>query len=162
MFRCRHKRLQEKWVPTDRKSSFPSLIICENKLSKAKLYKSKFVKKITECNYLFTFQNSPYFLVNIFVIPVPFHYFTFSFKFYFPNADIIVNHLCILFLRSRKTSTKFYKKNRKKSVARNIVESKKISFSDLCLTRFSRSGKLHSNVKSWYQISRNPWLWRMK
>ena len=29
-----------------------------------------------------------------------------------------------------------------------IVASKKISFSDLCLTRFTRSGKLRSNVKS--------------
>ena len=52
---CRHKSLQKKQVPTDRKSNFHILIIFENKLSKAELYKSKFVKKITECNYPFTF-----------------------------------------------------------------------------------------------------------
>ena len=80
-----------------------------------------------DCNYLFTFKNSPYFLVN-FVISVLFHYFTFCFKFYFPIADIIVNHLYILFLRSRKTNTKCDNKKRKKSVARNIVASKKYFF----------------------------------
>ena len=117
------------------------LVICKNKLSKAELYKSKYVKKITKCNYLFTFLNSPYFLVNFFVNF--FHQFTFCFKFYFPIADVIVNHLYILFLRSRKTDTKCYNKERKKFVARNIVASKKISFSDLCQNRFSRSGKLH-------------------
>ena len=54
--RCRHKSFQEKQVvPTDQKSNFQILIICENKLSKVELRKSKFVKKITECNYLFTF-----------------------------------------------------------------------------------------------------------
>ena len=53
--RCRHKSLQGKQVPTDRKSDFQILIICKNKLSKAELYKSNFEKKITGCNYLFTF-----------------------------------------------------------------------------------------------------------
>ena len=52
---CRGKCLQEKEVPTDWKSNFQILIISENKLSKAKLYKSNSVKKITECNHLFTF-----------------------------------------------------------------------------------------------------------
>ena len=51
---CRHKSLQKNYVSTDRKSSLEILIICENKLSKAELCKSNFVKKITECNYLFT------------------------------------------------------------------------------------------------------------
>ena len=71
--------------------------------------------------YLFTFENSPYFLANFFVIPVPFYYFTFCFKFYFPLA---VNHLYILFFRLRKTNTKCYNNNNKKSVARNIAVSK--------------------------------------
>ena len=54
--RCRHKSFQEKQVvSTDQKSNFQILIICENKLSKVEFHKSKFVKKITECNYLFTF-----------------------------------------------------------------------------------------------------------
>ena len=54
--RCRHKSLQEKFAsPTDRKSNFQILIISKNKLSKGKLHKSKFVNKITECHYLFTF-----------------------------------------------------------------------------------------------------------
>ena len=39
---CRHKSLQGKYVPTDRKSNFQILTICENKLSKAELNKSKF------------------------------------------------------------------------------------------------------------------------
>ena len=108
VFRCRHKGLQEKQVPADRKS----------KLSKAKLYKSNVVKKITECNYLFAF----------FVIPVYFHYFTFCFKLHFPIADIITNHLYILLLRSRKTNTKCYTKKRKKSVTTNTVSPKKYRF----------------------------------
>ena len=125
--RCRHKNLHKKQVPTDRESNLQILMICENKLSKAKLYKSNFIKKITKCNYLFTFQNSPYYLVNFFAIPL-FHYFTFCFKLYCPIADIIVNHFYILFLRSRKTNIKCYTKKRKKSVARNIVASKKYCF----------------------------------
>ena len=71
---CRHKSFHEKQVLTDRKSNFRILVVCENKLSKAKLYKSNFVKKTTECSYLFIFWNSPYFLVNFFVIPVLFYY----------------------------------------------------------------------------------------
>ena len=43
-------------------------------------------------------------------------------------ADIIVNHFYILFLRSRKTNTKFYNEKRTKSVARDIVASKKWRF----------------------------------
>ena len=43
-------------------------------------------------------------------------------------ADIIVNHFYILFLRSRKTNTKFYNEKRTKSVARDIVASKKCRF----------------------------------
>ena len=73
--RCRDEILQEKSVPTDRKINFQILIICENKLSKAELYKSNFVTKITRWNYLFTFYNSPCFPVNFFIIPVPFYYF---------------------------------------------------------------------------------------
>ena len=53
--RCKRKSLQEKLVPTDRKSGFKILIICESKFSKAELYKSNFAKKIKECDYLFTF-----------------------------------------------------------------------------------------------------------
>ena len=83
---------------------------------------------------------------QLFVIPVPVHYFTICFKFYFPLADIIINHLYMLFLRSLKTNTKSYNKKPKKSVARNIVASKKILFSEICQTRFSRSRKLSSNV----------------
>ena len=49
VFHCRHKSFREKFIPTDRKNKFQILIICENKLSKAELYKSNFVKKITEC-----------------------------------------------------------------------------------------------------------------
>ena len=126
--RCGHESLQEKQVPTDRKSNFQILIICENKLSEVELYKSKFVTKITECNYLFTFQKSPYFFLNFFVIPAHFHYFKLYFKFYFPIPDIMVNHIYILFLRSRKTYAKCYDEKRKKSVARNIVASKKYRF----------------------------------
>ena len=69
----RHESLQKKQVPTNRKNNSQILIICENKILKAELYKSNFVTKITECNYLFIFQNSPHFLVNLFVILVSFH-----------------------------------------------------------------------------------------
>ena len=144
----RHESLQEKQVPTDRKSNSQILIIRENKILKAESYKSNFVTKITECNYLFIFQNPPYFLVNLFVIPVSFHYFTFCSKFSFPIADIIVNYLYIRFLRSRKTNAKCYKKKRTKSMARIIAASKKTGFSDLCQTKFSRSRKLRTIVKS--------------
>ena len=54
-----------------------------------------------------------YSFVNITVIPVRFYYFIFSFKFYYPLVDIIVNHLYLLFLRSRKTNTKCCDKNEK-------------------------------------------------
>ena len=141
VFRYRNKSLQEKQAQTDRKNNFKILIICENKLSKAELQKSNFVKKIKQ-------YNSPYFLVKFFVIPVHFHYFTFCFKLYFPIADITVNHLYILFLRSRKINTKWYNQKRKKSRARNIVASKNISIFDLCQNRLMHSGKLRSNVKS--------------
>ena len=47
-------------------------------------------------------------------------------------------------------------------MARNIVASKKTLFSDLCQTRFSRSVKLRSNVKSGYQISQNPGIWQIE
>ena len=57
------------------------------------------------------------------------------------------------FFRSLKTYTKCY--NKEQPVARNIVTSKTILFSDFCYTRFSHSRKLYSNVKSWYQISRS-------
>ena len=46
-----------------------------------------------------------YSFVNITVIPVHFYYFTLCFKFYFPIVDIIVKHLYLLFLPSRKTNT---------------------------------------------------------
>ena len=55
VFHFRHKSLPEKEFSTNRKTNFQILIFFENKLSKAKLYKSNFVKKITECNYLSTF-----------------------------------------------------------------------------------------------------------
>ena len=41
--RCRRKR-KEKSVPTDRKKKLQILIICENKLLKAELYKSNFAE----------------------------------------------------------------------------------------------------------------------
>ena len=135
--RCRHKGLQGKQVPTDRKSNFQILSVKTN-------FKSR-IALIRLCKEDHVLQLSLYilklsiFFVTFFVIPVPFCYFTFCFKFYFPTADIIVSHLYILF---RKTNTKWYSKTRKKYVARNNVASKIISFFDLCLTRFSRSGKL--------------------
>ena len=50
--RCRDKNLPGKYVPTDgllsAKTNFQKLV-------HIKLYTSKLVKKITECNYLFTF-----------------------------------------------------------------------------------------------------------
>ena len=52
------------------------------------------------------------FFVNITVIPVHFYYFIFRFKFYHPIADI-VDHIYVLFLRLRKTNTKFCNKNEK-------------------------------------------------
>ena len=42
--------------------------------------------------------NSSYCFVNIHVIPVHFYYLIFCFNFYYPIADIIVNHLYLLFL----------------------------------------------------------------
>ena len=50
--------------------------------------------------------NSPYFIVNITVIPVHFYSFIFCFKFYNPIVDIIVNNLYADFLCSRKTGNK--------------------------------------------------------
>ena len=74
----------------------------------------------------------PYFLVNYFVISVPFHYFTFCVKFYFPIAAIIVSHVYILFLRSRKPNTKCYNKKRKKNPWLEIWLHLKNIVSDLC------------------------------
>ena len=48
-----------------------------------------------------------YYFLNITVITVHFYHFIFVFfKFFFPVVDIIVNHLYLLFLGSRKTNTK--------------------------------------------------------
>ena len=73
--------------------------------------------------------NNPYFLVNITVISVHF-YFIFCFEFCYPIVDIIVNHLYVILLRSRKTNTKCNKNEKNHidiifaqkvaSVARNI------------------------------------------
>ena len=57
----------------------------------------------------------PYYFLNITVIPVCFYYFNFCFIFYYPIVDIIVNHLYLLFFRSRKTNTKCFHKNEKKT-----------------------------------------------
>ena len=54
---------------------------------------------------------SPYSFLNIIVTPNYFYYFSFCFNFYYPIIDIIVNHLYLLFLRSRKTNTKTPEKN---------------------------------------------------
>ena len=54
-----------------------------------------------------------YSFLNITVIPVHFYCLIFCFKFYYPTVDIIVNHLYLLFLRSRKTNTKCCDKNEK-------------------------------------------------
>ena len=49
----------------------------------------------------------PYSFLSItVVVPLHFYYFIFFFKFYYSIVDIIVNHLYLLFLRSRKTNTK--------------------------------------------------------
>ena len=63
------------------------------------------------CVYVFTFQNSPYFFVNVTIIPVHFYYFIFCFIFYYPIVDVIVNHLYVLFLRFRKSNKKCCSKN---------------------------------------------------
>ena len=81
----------------------------------------------------------PYSFVNITVIPVHFYYFIFCFKFYYPIVNIIVNHLYLVFLRSRKTNTKCCDKHEKthsgiiltqlvRFVARNIAVSKNFVF----------------------------------
>ena len=54
-----------------------------------------------------------YSFLNITVIPVHFYYLIFCFKFYYPTVDIIVNHLYLLFLRLRKSNTKYLEKNEK-------------------------------------------------
>ena len=61
-----------------------------------------------QCATISLHFKTPYFLVSFFVILVPFNYSPFWFEFYFPIADIIANHLYILFSRSRKTNTKCY------------------------------------------------------
>ena len=48
VFHCRYKCLQEKQNPTARKNSFQMIIISENRLRKAVLYYSNFVKEITK------------------------------------------------------------------------------------------------------------------
>ena len=58
--------------------------------------------------------NSLYFVVNIPVIPTHFYYFIFCFKFYYPIVDMIVSHLYLLFVHSRKTKAKCYNKKGKK------------------------------------------------
>ena len=56
-----------------------------------------------------------YSFASITAIPVHFFFFfIFCFKFYYPIIDIIVDHLYLLFLRSRKTNTKCVNKNEKK------------------------------------------------
>ena len=55
----------------------------------------------------------PFSFVNITIIPAHFYYFIFCFKFYYPTANIIVNHLYLVFLRSHKTNTKCCDKNEK-------------------------------------------------
>ena len=65
-----------------------------------------------------------YSFVNITVILVHFYYFTFYFKFYYPNVNIMVNHFYLVFLCLCKTNTKCCDKNEKTnsdfSVASNI------------------------------------------
>ena len=110
-FRSRHKILQKSRFQVIEKNNFQILTICENQLSKSQIVKIKLCKdnhgvqlslyilklSIFSCDSIFSI---------FFVIPVHPHYLTFCFKFYFPIADIIVNHLYILFLRLRKINTK--------------------------------------------------------
>ena len=101
MFGYRHKSLQEKQVSTDR----------TNKFSKAELYKSNFLKKISQCNYLLKFKKLSIFSCQFFCNSSLFSLL----HFLFPIADIIVNHLYTLFLHSRKTNRKkIREKNAKK------------------------------------------------
>ena len=117
VFRCRHKSFK-----LTEKNNFQILIICKSKLSKAERYKSNVIKKITDCNFTISlhFKTFHIFSSTFLVMSVHFHYFTFCLKLKFPIADIIVNRLYILFLRSLKTNIKCYSKKRKKSVATNI------------------------------------------
>ena len=87
--------------------------------------------------------NSPYFFVNITIVPVHNYYFVFCFKLYYPIVDIIVNHLYVFFLRSRKTSTKCFNKNKNTPQPYHLdVASKICSWkcccikSDLCLRKY--------------------------
>ena len=107
------------------------------------------------------------FFCQLFCNSCSFSLFHFLLQIYFPIADIAINHLYILFLHSCKANTKCYNKRRKTSVARNIVASKKISFSDLCWTtalgRVFGTGwrgpvKLDRAREVWYLLLHVLWL----
>ena len=66
--------------------------------------------------------NSPYFFVNIPVIPVHFNYFIFCFKFYYPNVDIIVNHLYHFFSVCVKPMQNVVKKKKEKTQRYDIKQ----------------------------------------
>ena len=101
--------------------------MCENKLFKSQIVQIRLCKKITECNSLYILK-LPIFSGQLFVIPVPFHYFIFCFNFYFSVADIIVNHLYILFLHSCKTNTNVTIKTEKNPWLEILLHFKRYRF----------------------------------
>ena len=122
---CRHKSLHKKQVPTHQKSNFQILIICKNKLSKAELYKSNFVKKSRSATIYLHFKTL-YIFSSTFL----------QFLFLFTISLFALNSIFLLQISSSVTFTYFFSvrvkpiqnvilKNEKKSVAKNIVESKK-------------------------------------
>ena len=119
----RHKSLKEKQVPTDRKSDLQIQIICENKLSKAELYKSTFVKTIpSHFNFLHIFAST--FFKFLFLII--FSFFILNSIFLLQISSSII--FTYVFSVRVKPIQKFYDKKRKKLVARNIAASKKYCF----------------------------------
>ena len=109
------------------KNNFQILIICKNKLLKTELYKSNFVEKITECNYLFTFKTLHIFLSTFFFL-----------LFIFIISPFALNSISLFhisrqsplhtFFRLHKTNTKCYNKTKKIMWLTLLLHPKEIVF----------------------------------
>ena len=74
----------------------------------------------------------PYSFLDRTVIPLHLYHFIFCFEFYYPIVDIILSHLYLLFLRSRKTSTKPCDKNAKSPHYYHLGVASKICCQKYC------------------------------
>ena len=68
VFRCMHKNWQKKEVPTNWKKEFPNSNYLQKQTFKIWIVQINFVEKITEWNYLFTFETLRIVLSTFFLL----------------------------------------------------------------------------------------------